>query len=77
MEKRFGKLSRLAASLAYSLQMILYMGIVLYAPALALEALTGISQFAAILSVGKHFRVDIDININICSKVWCVHFIQQ
>lgn len=29
------------------------MGIVLYAPALALEALTGISQLAAILSVGK------------------------
>lgn len=32
--------------------MILYQGIVLYAPALALEALTGISQVTAILSVG-------------------------
>ncbi|RZC38848.1 uncharacterized protein BDFB_000721 [Asbolus verrucosus] len=52
LEKRFGKVSRLAASLSYTLQMTLYMGVVLYAPALALEALTGISKVAAILSVG-------------------------
>nr|CAI5832805.1 unnamed protein product [Callosobruchus analis] len=52
LERRFGKTSRLAASLSYTLQMTLYMGVVLYAPALALEALTGISQVAAILSVG-------------------------
>ncbi|KAF2884191.1 hypothetical protein ILUMI_21973 [Ignelater luminosus] len=52
LERRFGKVARLAASLSYSLQMILYMGIVLYAPALTLEALTGITQVTAILSVG-------------------------
>lgn len=52
LERRFGQSSRLTASLCYSLQMVLYMGIVLYAPALALEALTGISKIAAILSVG-------------------------
>ncbi|KAK4878987.1 hypothetical protein RN001_007133 [Aquatica leii] len=52
LEKRFGQVSRLVASLSYSIQMILYMGIVLYAPALTLEALTGISQATAILSVG-------------------------
>uniref|UniRef100_V5GM94 Putative sodium-dependent multivitamin transporter n=1 Tax=Anoplophora glabripennis TaxID=217634 RepID=V5GM94_ANOGL len=52
LERRFGKTARLAASLSYTLQMTLYMGIVLYAPALALEALTGISQVTAILSVG-------------------------
>lgn len=52
LELRFGKTSRLAASLSYTLQMTLYMGIVLYAPALALEALTGISKLLAILSVG-------------------------
>ncbi|CAH1113731.1 unnamed protein product [Psylliodes chrysocephalus] len=52
LELRFGKTARLAASLSYTLQMTLYMGIVLYAPALVLEALTGISKVTAILSVG-------------------------
>ncbi|KAI4465484.1 sodium-coupled monocarboxylate transporter [Holotrichia oblita] len=52
LERRFGQSTRLAASLCYSLQMVLYMGIVLYAPALALEALTGISRVSAILSTG-------------------------
>lgn len=32
--------------------MILYMGIVVYAPALALEAVTGINQVGAILVIG-------------------------
>ncbi|XP_072375629.1 putative sodium-dependent multivitamin transporter, partial [Diabrotica undecimpunctata] len=52
LERRFGKTARLAASLSYTLQMTLYMGVVLYAPALVLEALTGISKLSAILSVG-------------------------
>ncbi|XP_057657320.1 putative sodium-dependent multivitamin transporter isoform X3 [Diorhabda carinulata] len=52
LEKRFGKTARLAASLSYTLQMTLYMGVVLYAPALVLEALTGITKITAILSVG-------------------------
>lgn len=52
LERRFGKTARLCASIAYSLQMILYMGIVLYAPALALEAVTGISKTTAILLIG-------------------------
>lgn len=53
LERRFGESTRLFASIAYSLQMILYMGIVLYAPAIALEAVTGINQTAAILTIGK------------------------
>ena len=36
LEKRFGIATRIAASLAFSLQMILYMGIVVYTPALAI-----------------------------------------
>uniref|UniRef100_A0A6M2DZL7 Putative sodium-dependent multivitamin transporter n=1 Tax=Xenopsylla cheopis TaxID=163159 RepID=A0A6M2DZL7_XENCH len=52
LEKRYGGATRLAASIAYTLQMVLYMGIVLYAPALALEAVTGLSKAGAILTVG-------------------------
>uniref|UniRef100_A0A6E8VIC7 Sodium-dependent multivitamin transporter n=1 Tax=Anopheles coluzzii TaxID=1518534 RepID=A0A6E8VIC7_ANOCL len=52
LEKRFGKKTRLAASLAYTLQMILYMGIAVYAPALALQAVTGLDQAYSILAIG-------------------------
>ncbi|XP_055854921.1 putative sodium-dependent multivitamin transporter [Episyrphus balteatus] len=52
LEKRFGYATRLAASLAFSVQMILYMGIVLYAPALALEAVTGLDKVIAIVAIG-------------------------
>uniref|UniRef100_A0A1Y1K5Y0 Sodium-dependent multivitamin transporter n=1 Tax=Photinus pyralis TaxID=7054 RepID=A0A1Y1K5Y0_PHOPY len=52
LERRFGKTTRLMASLSYTLQMVLYMGIVLYAPSMTLEALTGISTVTAIIAVG-------------------------
>lgn len=77
MERRFGQLARLTASLAYSLQMILYQGIVLYAPALALEALTGISQVAAILGVGMPFNNEKIIKLTLKLQVLFVHFIPQ
>lgn len=52
MEKRFGLVTRLVASISYSIQMILYMGIVLYAPAISLEVVTGLSKASAILIIG-------------------------
>ncbi|XP_003736159.2 putative sodium-dependent multivitamin transporter [Drosophila persimilis] len=52
LELRFGYATRLAASVSFSLQMILYMGIVVYAPALALEAVTGVNQIFSIVIVG-------------------------
>lgn len=45
-------MARLIGSLAYIFQMIFYSGIVLYAPALALEAVTGMSKNVAILTIG-------------------------
>ncbi|KAL7738439.1 hypothetical protein ACLKA6_006750 [Drosophila palustris] len=52
LERRFGYATRLAASVAFTMQMILYMGIALYAPALALQAVTGIPKGMAILVLG-------------------------
>lgn len=52
LEIRFGYGTRLAASLSFTLQMVLYMGIVVYAPALALEAVTGLNQIFSIVIVG-------------------------
>ncbi|XP_040569191.1 putative sodium-dependent multivitamin transporter [Lepeophtheirus salmonis] len=53
LEKRFeGKIIRLVASLAFTLQAIMYMGIVLYAPALSLSAITGISYIGSLIAVG-------------------------
>ncbi|XP_033333875.1 putative sodium-dependent multivitamin transporter [Megalopta genalis] len=52
LQKRFGSAARTAASLAFMLQLFLYSGVVLYAPALALEATTGISTTASVVGIG-------------------------
>ncbi|XP_025404788.1 putative sodium-dependent multivitamin transporter [Sipha flava] len=52
LEKRFGSVTRVATSLAFSVQMILYMAIVLYVPALTLEAVTGLPRTVSIVLVG-------------------------
>lgn len=52
LHKRFGKAARMAGSFAFTLQLLLYSGVVLYAPALALEATTGISTTASVIGIG-------------------------
>ncbi|KAK7111529.1 sodium-coupled monocarboxylate transporter 1-like [Littorina saxatilis] len=52
LEMRFGKIVRTAGSLTFVVQMLLYMAIVLYAPSLALNAVTGFPLWGAVASVG-------------------------
>lgn len=52
MQQRFGTAARLAGSFAFLLQLLLYSGVVLYAPALALEATTGISTTVSVILIG-------------------------
>ncbi|KAB0798172.1 hypothetical protein PPYR_09165 [Photinus pyralis] len=51
--KRFGMVARLTGSLTYTILTTIQSGMVLYAPALALDAVTGISKNVAILSLGS------------------------
>lgn len=52
LELRFNRTIRTFVSIIFIIQMIFYNSIVLYAPALALSAVTGISRWTAIFSVG-------------------------
>ncbi|KAH7966049.1 hypothetical protein HPB49_013486 [Dermacentor silvarum] len=52
LEIRFNKVIRSMGSMTFSLQMLIYMSIVLYAPALALSQVTGISTWTSVLSIG-------------------------
>ncbi|XP_043283569.1 putative sodium-dependent multivitamin transporter [Venturia canescens] len=52
LEKRFGRVARLTASVGNLVQMGLYSGVVLFAPALALEATTGLSSTTSIFLIG-------------------------
>ncbi|CAL1529752.1 unnamed protein product [Lymnaea stagnalis] len=52
LERRFSRGVRTAASMTFILQMILYMAIVLYAPSLALNAVTGFTLWGSVISVG-------------------------
>lgn len=51
LERRFGKSTRTVSSLLFTLQMIFYMAVVLYAPSLALNAVTGLSTWASVISL--------------------------
>ncbi|XP_056101693.1 sodium-coupled monocarboxylate transporter 2 [Rhinichthys klamathensis goyatoka] len=52
LELRFGKLVRVSATLIYIIQTILYTGVVVYAPALALNQVTGFDLWGSIFATG-------------------------
>ncbi|XP_046553548.1 sodium-coupled monocarboxylate transporter 1-like [Haliotis rubra] len=52
LEMRFDKSVRFIVSLLFVIQIMLYMSFVLYAPCLALSAVTGLSLWGSVLSVG-------------------------
>lgn len=53
LELRFkSRVVRLIATVTFTAQIILYMGVVLYAPCLGLEAVTGFPVYATVLIVG-------------------------
>lgn len=52
LEMRFNRVVRVMASSIFMMQMVFYMAIVLYAPALSLSAVTGTSKWHSIVSVG-------------------------
>ncbi|KAI8796745.1 sodium-coupled monocarboxylate transporter 2 [Biomphalaria glabrata] len=53
LEQRFSRGVRTAASLVFVLQSILYMAIVLYAPSLALNAVTGFTLWGSVVAIGS------------------------
>lgn len=52
LEKRFGRPTRLFASGVFIVQMVFYMSVVLYAPAVTLQAVTELSRWSSVISVG-------------------------
>lgn len=52
LQLRFNYPIRLLATAAYIIQNIMYIGVMIYAPAVALEAVTGFNIWAAIFSIG-------------------------
>lgn len=51
-EVRFGRVTRVIAVIIYMVWMIFYMAIVLYAPSLALNAVTGLHLWGSVIAVG-------------------------
>ncbi|UJR14173.1 hypothetical protein I4U23_001168 [Adineta vaga] len=52
LERRFDRSVRMCASFAFSFFMLIYMAIVLYAPALALSQTTGLNIWLSVVSIG-------------------------
>ena len=57
--------------------MTLYMGIVLYAPSLALSAVTGLNFTGSVISIGENDADDAMAVILIPLKVWSAHSTQR
>ncbi|XP_061481946.1 sodium-dependent multivitamin transporter [Rhineura floridana] len=52
LELRFNKVVRICGTITFIFQMVVYMGVVLYTPALALNAVTNFDLWASILTIG-------------------------
>ncbi|OQR67535.1 sodium-coupled monocarboxylate transporter 1-like [Tropilaelaps mercedesae] len=52
LELRFGRTTRVCAVILYVIQMLIYVSISLYAPALAMSKLTGINLWVAVSAMG-------------------------
>ncbi|XP_051908638.1 solute carrier family 5 member 6a [Hippocampus zosterae] len=52
LELRFNKTVRICGTVTFIFQMVIYMGVVLYAPALALNAVTGFDLWGAVFAMG-------------------------
>lgn len=52
LKLRFHKANQIGGAISFNVQMILYMGVVIYAPSLALSAVTGFNVWAAVVSIG-------------------------
>ncbi|XP_073529881.1 sodium-dependent multivitamin transporter isoform X2 [Phyllobates terribilis] len=52
LELRFSKTVRICGTITFIFQMVIYMGVVLYAPALAFNAVTGFSLWGVVLTMG-------------------------
>lgn len=52
LELRFNKAVRICGTMTFIFQMVIYMGVVLYAPSLALNAVTGLDLWLSVLTLG-------------------------
>ncbi|XP_062979760.1 sodium-dependent multivitamin transporter [Elgaria multicarinata webbii] len=52
LELRFNKVVRICGTATFIFQMVVYMGVVLYAPALALSAVTNFNLWGSVLTIG-------------------------
>lgn len=52
LELRFNKAVRVCGTVTFIFQMVIYMGVVLYAPSLALNAVTGFDLWMSVLTLG-------------------------